>query len=161
MSHMSRMSRESWGHFFRKSKLMSHISCGSHGSHGSKNPSLIWACHACHVCHGFHGDLRVIFCLKSKCMSHWSHGSKNPKLSCTLCHNYDCHACHTCHACHRDLVLEFSDKNTKTMSQVHVTHASHTCIFFALSWSDLTSQGLMYNTDVQAFPTFWFSGLLK
>ena len=63
---------------------------------------------------------------------------------------FSCHACHTCHvghigqiispqischACHRDIVLEFWYKNTKTMSQVHVTYACHICHFCAPSWA--------------------------
>ena len=119
---MSRMSRGSHGSeksqncsMSRMSQLSRHI--------GPKIPALYE--HVTYVTH-VTGILRAFF-LKSKCMSRWSHGSKNPKLSCTLCHIYECHTCH------RDLVLEFSDKNTKTMSQVHVTQACHICPFFALS----------------------------
>ena len=132
---MSRMSRISHGHFSEKKKICHP--CHGHltfflkiimyVTHIQKSKSFIYhachtchvchayhACHVCHACHAFHGDLNNK--IKSKCMSCFSHGSKNPKLSCTLCHIFEWHACHTCHACHRDLVLEFSDKNTKTMS---------------------------------------------
>ena len=123
------------------------MSLGSHGSNESESCTSRmsrmsrdmrdmqlsdnqFSCHACHTCHVGHIGQII-----------------SPQIS-----------CHACHACHRDLVLEFSDKNTKTMSEVHVTHACHICHFCALSWA--ISTPLLPKNSAEVFTRLFGPGEL-